>query len=92
MGVFLVQFLEKHDAQYPLSQVKHADLIRPLKAAKIVPLSSHCTSIIKEQIKSLTSDYGRIHGLGSMFNFTVRSAYVKRKSGANWSSSRDVAM
>ncbi|RYP11990.1 hypothetical protein DL767_011559 [Monosporascus sp. MG133] len=79
MGVFRVQFLEKHEAQYPLSQVKDADLISPLKAVKIVPLSSHCTSTAKEQIKTLTSDYGRIHGLGSTFNFTVRSAYVKWK-------------
>ncbi|RYP53463.1 hypothetical protein DL769_010508 [Monosporascus sp. CRB-8-3] len=77
MGVFLVQFLEKHEAQYPLLQVKDADLISPLKAVKLVPLSSHCTSTVKEQIKTLTSDYGRMQGLGSTSSVTVRSAYVK---------------
>ncbi|RYP09912.1 hypothetical protein DL765_008284 [Monosporascus sp. GIB2] len=52
-------------------------LVHPIKAVKIVPLSSHCTSTAKEQIKTLTSNYGRLQGLGSMLTFTIRSAYVK---------------
>ncbi|RYP66255.1 hypothetical protein DL771_007907 [Monosporascus sp. 5C6A] len=50
---------------------------QPPQAVKIAPLSSHCTSAVKEQIEGLTRDYGRIRGHGSTFNFTVRSAYVK---------------
>ncbi|RYP26220.1 hypothetical protein DL768_011785 [Monosporascus sp. mg162] len=79
MDVCLVQFPEKHEAQYPLSQVKDTKLISPLKAVKVVPLSSHCTSTCQRANQTLTSDYDRIPGLGSTFNFTVRSAYVKWK-------------
>ncbi|RYO86274.1 hypothetical protein DL766_003327 [Monosporascus sp. MC13-8B] len=86
MGIFLVQFVEKLKAQYPVLQAKHADLISPRKAVKIVPLSSHCTSTVKEQIKTLTSSYGRLHGLGGVLTFTIRSAYVKwnGEHDANW--------